>query len=46
MTNDRVCWAIRRHICFRVVRNGGAYVMQPLPGAERAMLRGPFQIVR
>jgi class 3 adenylate cyclase len=46
MSNDQVCWSINRHICFRVVRSGGAHVMRPLPGATNALLRGPFEIVR
>jgi class 3 adenylate cyclase len=46
MSLDQVCWAINRHICFRVVRAGAAYVMRPLPGATNALLRGPFEIIR
>ena len=46
VNGERVCWAIRGNVCFSVARRGGSYMLQPAPGNERAILRGPFQIVR
>ena len=46
MDGERICWSIRAPICFTVARQGAGYVMQPTAGSQRAILRGPFRIVR